>query len=39
VNNDRFIRPIVVTPDEVFTDWDATSFAELNAAHFDYLLK
>jgi uncharacterized protein len=38
VNNDRFVRPIVVTPDEVFTDWDATSFADLNVAHFDYLL-
>ena len=39
VNNDRYVRPIVVTPDEVFTDWNPENVNELNATHFDYLLK
>lgn len=38
VNNDRFTHPIVVTPDDVLTDWDANNFAELTTAHFNYLL-
>ncbi len=38
VNNERFSQPIVVTSDEVFTNWGAQSFATLTTAHFDYFL-
>ncbi len=38
VNGKRFQQPVVVMAAEVRTDWTATDFASLNAAHFDYFL-
>lgn len=38
VNGERFQHPIVVTPDQVLTDWGATDFAGLTESHFAYLL-
>lgn len=39
VNGQRYQQPLVVLPEEVRTDWPATDFATLNAAHFDYFLE
>lgn len=38
VSSERFTQPIVVTPDQVFSDWTALDFASLEPAHFEYLL-
>ncbi len=39
VNTHRYHQPIVVMAGEVRTDWPATDFATLAAAHFDYFLE
>jgi uncharacterized protein len=39
INNRRYQQPVVVTAGEVHTDWTATDFAALTAAHFDYFLR
>ncbi len=39
VNDRRYHQPVVVTAEEVRTDWDATDFASLGASHFDYFLE
>ncbi|TAJ79497.1 MAG: hypothetical protein EPO42_06145 [Gallionellaceae bacterium] len=38
VNGERFSQSIVVTPEQVHSDWNAADFAELAPAHFDYFL-
>ena len=38
INNKRYQQPVVVMAGEVRTDWTATDFASLTAAHFDYFL-
>jgi len=38
VSGERFDRPIVVTPQQVLTDWPARDFATLEESHFAYLL-
>ena len=38
VSGERFERPIVVTPDQVLTDWHAQEFAALDESHFVYFL-
>jgi uncharacterized protein len=38
VNGERFIKPIVLTPEQIFGDWNAPDFASLTAEHFDYFL-
>jgi uncharacterized protein len=38
VNGVRYQQAIVVTPDQVLTDWAAEDFASLAASHFAYLL-
>jgi uncharacterized protein len=38
INSKRFHQPLVVTAKEVRTDWTATDFASLCAAHFEYFL-
>ncbi len=37
VNGERFEHAIVVTPEQVLTDWSAQDFSELNEGHFEYL--
>lgn len=32
VNNERYERPLIVTPDALYTDWGATCFDALDAA-------
>jgi uncharacterized protein len=39
VNTRHYRQPIVVTAGEVRTDWLATDFATLAAAHFEYFLE
>lgn len=38
INGQRFTHAVVVTADVLHTDWPATNFASLTAAHFDYFL-
>lgn len=38
VSGDRFEQPIVVTPEQVFTDWPAQDFTTLADAHFAWFL-
>lgn len=38
VSGQRFEHAIVVTPEQVFSDWPAQTFDTLNEAHFAYLL-
>ncbi len=38
INNRHYQQPVVVSAEEVRTDWTATSFATLDATHFDYFL-
>lgn len=38
VSGERYERPIIVTPQEVHTDWPPRNFAELEAGHFAQLL-
>jgi uncharacterized protein len=38
VNGEHFNRPVVVTPEQVRTDWSATDFATLIPAHFEYFV-
>jgi uncharacterized protein len=38
INGQRHHQPVVVAPGEVRSDWNATDFAALTAAHFDYFL-
>jgi uncharacterized protein len=38
INHKRYQQPVVVMAGEVRTDWTATDFAALTAAHFDYFL-
>ena len=37
VNNVRYERSLVVTPERVIDDWPATGFDELGMSHFEYL--
>jgi len=39
INSKRYHQPLVVTAGEVRTDWTATDFASLSAAHFEYFLE
>lgn len=39
INGKRFQPPVVVMAGEVRTDWTATDFATLDAAHFGYFLE
>ena len=39
VNGQRFPQAVVVLAGEVRTDWPATDFATLTAAHFDYFIE
>ena len=39
VNGKRHHQPVVVSAGEVRSDWTATDFAALTAAHFDYFLE
>ncbi len=39
VNTKRYQQPVVVMAGEVRTDWPATDFESLTAAHFDYFLE
>ncbi len=38
VNGERFEEPIVVTPEQVLTDWGARDFTSLDESHFAFLL-
>lgn len=38
VSGQRFEHAIVVTPEQVFTDWQPHGFDALNESHFAYLL-
>lgn len=38
VNGRRYAQSIVVSAEEVRTDWTATDFPNLSAAHFEYFL-
>jgi len=38
VSGQRFERPIVVTPEQVFTDWQPQDFDALDETHFAYFL-
>lgn len=38
VNTHHYRQPVVVTAQDIRTDWPATDFASLAAAHFDYFL-
>jgi uncharacterized protein len=38
VNGRRFNQAIVVTPEQVLTDWNAADIASLAPEHFDYFL-
>ncbi len=39
VNTHHYRQPVVVMAEEVRTDWPATDFATLTAAHFEYFLE
>jgi uncharacterized protein len=39
INTRRYQQPVVVMAGEVRTDWTATDFESLTAAHFDYFLE
>lgn len=38
INGQRFNQAVVLTPDQIFTDWTATRFAELTEEHFAYFV-
>lgn len=38
VSGERFERPVVVTPQQVLTDWAPQNFAALEESHFEYFL-
>ncbi|HEY6095546.1 MAG TPA: Mth938-like domain-containing protein [Gallionellaceae bacterium] len=38
VSGERYQRPIAVIPERVLTDWPATTFAGLEARHFEFFL-
>lgn len=38
VSGQRFERPIVVTPEQIFTDWQPQDFDALDETHFAYFL-
>lgn len=38
VSGDRYEQPVVVTPQQVLTDWQPQNFAALEEAHFAYFL-
>jgi len=38
VSGERFEQPIVVTPEQVLTDWQPKGFDALDETHFDYFL-
>jgi uncharacterized protein len=38
VSGERHEQPVVVTPQQVHSDWPASTFAALGKAHFDYFL-
>jgi uncharacterized protein len=38
VSGERYEIPIVVVPQQVLSDWPATTFAALGEAHFEYFL-
>jgi uncharacterized protein len=39
VNGKHFQQPVVVMAGAIRTDWPATDFASLTAAHFDYFIE
>lgn len=39
INGKNFHQPVVVMAGDVRTDWPATDFASLDAAHFEYFLE
>lgn len=39
INNVRHMRSLIVLPEQVITDWPATDFADLEAAHFEKLME
>ncbi|MDO8989389.1 MAG: Mth938-like domain-containing protein [Sideroxyarcus sp.] len=39
INGREFRQPVAVMAGQVRTDWPATDFASLTAAHFDYFLE
>ena len=39
VNGRRYHQPVVVAAEAVRSDWTATDFASLTAAHFEYFLE
>lgn len=38
VNDQRFERPVIVTPEQILGDWSARDFASLAEADFSYFL-
>ena len=38
VNDQRFERSVVVTPERIIEDWPASRFEHLAASHFEFLL-
>ena len=38
VNDERFQKPLIVTPENIITDWPARSFAALTEADFEHFL-
>jgi uncharacterized protein len=38
VSGQRFEQPVVVTPQQVLTDWTPRDFATLEESHFEYFL-
>jgi uncharacterized protein len=38
INGQRFSQPIVVSANQIFTDWTASSFEQLTAEHFAYFV-
>ncbi len=39
INQERYERSVVVLPERMLTDWEATSFDTLTAAHLEALLR
>jgi uncharacterized protein len=39
VNDKRFEQPVIVTPEQVLSDWSARSFDTLTEADFEHFLK
>lgn len=39
VNDQRYEQPVIVTPEQVLTDWSARNFASLTEADFSHFLR